>query len=397
MPEPGMGGGASSGNNDANEGMGEGQDITLIADAAGYCPGSSSGGIASGGGRQDGPGGPQEEKGYTASGRMSGPGSAGYNAALDAIAKGMNPFASSTQDFVAGKLGAKEPNDLLGMFGYDPKIGFVQNLANMAIPGRNTPLGALSAVVPGTDTVRGIVGLANTIAGRKGFGSTTNPATKSSGIASGSTIMGKDSIIGEYTGRPDDAPAPVGFDDFSASYPGGQNYGSRTTSGTSSDTQQLADAGITLDDIRNFQMPTMPTVDIPNLQLAPSRGPAVNDVLDAFGLPRSVDVPTPFGDVNVGFPDRNPVTPESIDTSFRALGGPSTANQVAGLGAFIEKAKALGEGIVSIPGGYLDTETGKTYSGKYDKDRDEQTFTGTRAPSGASPFTFESLLQNIGK
>ena len=379
----GYGGGGSFGG-----GMDEGQG-SVSADT--YSGGS---GIASGGGRQDGPGGSQEEQGYTASGRMSGPGAEAYNAALDAISRGMDPYATSTQNYVAGQLGARPSVDIPGMFGYDTKKGFVENVANMAIPGRNTPLGALSAVVPGTDTVKGIVGLANTIAGRFGIGSTTNPASKNTGIASGNTIVGKDSIIGEYTGRPDDAPAPVGFDDFSASYPGGQNYGSRTTSGTSSGTQQFADAGITLDDIRNFQMPT---VDIPNLQLAPSRGPAVNDVLDAFGLPRSVDVPTPFGDVNVGFPDRNPVTPESIDTSFRALGGPSTANQVAGLGSFFEKAKALGEGIVSIPGGYMDTETGKTYSGTYDKDRDVQTFTGTRAPSGASPFTFESFIQNIGK
>ena len=63
----------------------------------------------------------------------------------------------------------------------------------------------------------------------------------------------------------------------------------------------------------------------------------------------------------------------------------------------IEKAKELCDGIVSIPGGFMDTETGKTYSGTYNKDATARTFTGTKAPSGASPFTFESLLQNIGK
>ena len=379
----GYGGGGSFGG-----GMDEGQG-SVSADT--YSGGS---GIASGGGRQDGPGGSQEEQGYTASGRMSGPGAEAYNAALDAISRGMDPYATSTQNYVAGQLGARPPVDIPGMFGYDTKKGFVENVANMAIPGRNTPLGALSAVVPGTDTVKGIVGLANTIAGRFGIGSTTNPATKNTGIASGNTIVGKDSIIGEYTGRPDDAPmpsAPSGRAQTEAGQFMQSNYTDRNISDMPPGTQQTA---FTLDDISNFQMPT---VDIPNLQLAPSRGPAINDVLDAFGLPRSVDVPTPFGDVNVGFPDRNPVTPESIDTSFRALGGPSTANQVAGLGSFFEKAKALGEGIVSIPGGYMDTETGKTYSGTYDKDRDVQTFTGTRAPSGASPFTFESFIQNIGK
>jgi len=352
------------------------------------------GGIASGGGRQDGPGGSQEEQGYTASGRMSGPGAEAYNAALDAISKGMNPYATSTQNYVAGQLGARPPSNIPGMFGYDTKKGFVENVANMAIPGRNTPLGALSAVVPGTDTIKGIVGLANTIAGRFGIGSTTNPATANTGIASGNTIVGKDSIIGEYTGRPDDAPmpsAPVGRAQTETGQFMQDNYTDRTTSGIPSGTQQTAFA---LDDITNFQMPT---VSIPDLQLAPSRGPAVNDVLDRLGLPSNVDMPTPFGDVNVGFPDRNPVTPGSIDTSFRALGGPSSADQVAGLGSFFEKAKELGDGIVSIPGGFMDTETGKTYSGTYNKDATARTFTGTKAPSGASPFTFESLLQNIGK
>jgi hypothetical protein len=347
-----------------------------------------------GGGRQDGPGGSQEEQGYTASGRMSGPGAEAYNAALDAISKGMNPYATSTQNYVAGQLGARPPANIPGMFGYDTKKGFVENVANMAIPGRNTPLGALSAVVPGSDTVKGIVGLANTIAGRFGIGSTTNPASKNTGIASGNTIVGKDSIIGEYTGRPDDAPMPSAPSGRAQTETGQfmqDNYTDRTTSGMPSGTQQTA---FTLDDISNFQMPT---VSIPDLQLAPSRGPAVNDVLDRLGLPSNVDVPTPFGDVNVGFPDRNPVTPGSIDTSFRALGGPSSADQVAGLGSFFEKAKELGDGIVAIPGGFMDTETGKTYSGTYNKDATARTFTGTKAPSGASPFTFESLLQNIGK
>ena len=392
MPEPGMGGGAgssgssSSGNSGGNDGMGGNEQD--------FGAGNYGGGIASGGGRQDGPGGSQEEQGYTASGRMSGPGAEAYNAALDAISRGMDPFATSTQNYVAGQLGARPPANIPGMFGYDTKKGFVENVANMAIPGRNTPLGIFSAAIPGNDTVKGIVGLANTIAGRFGIGSTTNPATANTGIASGNTIVGKDSIIGEYTGRPDDAPmpsAPVGRAQTEAGQFMQDNYTDRTTSGIPSGTQQTA---FNLDDITNFQMPT---VSIPDLQLAPSRGPAVNDVLDRLGLPSNVDMPTPFGDVNVGFPDRNPITPGSIDTSFRALGGPSSANQVAGLGSFFEKAKELGDGIVSIPGGFMDTETGKTYSGTYNKDATARTFTGTKAPSGASPFTFESLLQNIGK
>ena len=255
MPEPGMGGGAgssgssSSGNSGGNDGMGGNEQD--------FGAGNYGGGIASGGGRQDGPGGLQEEQGYTASGRMSGPGAEAYNAALDAISRGMDPYATSTQNYVAGQLGARPPSNIPGMFGYDTKKGFVENVANMAIPGRNTPLGIFSAAIPGTDTVKGIVGLANTIAGRFGIGSTTNPATANTGIASGNTIVGKDSIIGEYTGRPDDAPmpsAPVGRAQTEAGQFMQDNYTDRTTSGIPSGTQQTA---FNLDDITNFQMPTV--------------------------------------------------------------------------------------------------------------------------------------------
>ena len=138
------GSGSSSGNNGGNDGMG-GNEQDFGAGNYGAMP---SGGIASGGGRQDGPGGAQEEQGYVASGRMSGPDSEAYNAALDAISRGMNPFATSTQNYVADQLGARQPTDIPGMFGYDTKKGFVENVANMAIPGRNTPLGVLSAAVP---------------------------------------------------------------------------------------------------------------------------------------------------------------------------------------------------------------------------------------------------------
>ncbi len=272
--------------------MGEGQS-SVTADTF------SGGGGGGGRGRQDGPGGALEGQSYTATGRMSGPDSRAYNAALDAISKGMNPYATSTQNYVAGQLRYREPTDIPGMFGYDTRKSLGQNLANMVVPGRNTPLGILSAAIPGSDTVKGIAGLANAIAGRMGIGSTTNPAARNQGIASGSTVVGKDSIIGEYTGRPDDAPA------FTPSFPSGQNLGSRTTSGT----QQVADAGITLDDIMNFR-PQDITVTIPELKMAPKQGPAVNDVLDYFGLPTTIDVPTPFGDINVGFPDRK-------ETSFR--------------------------------------------------------------------------------
>jgi hypothetical protein len=299
-PDSESGGNVGYGGGSFGGGMGEGQS-SVTADTF------SSGGRGGGGGRQDGPGGALEEQSYVATGRMSGPGSDAYNAAKDAISRGMNPYATSTQNYIADQLGYRDPTDIPGMFGYDTKKSLGQNIENMVVPGRNTPLGILSAAIPGSDTIKGIVGLANTIAGRMGIGSTTNPATQNQGIASGSTLVGKDSIIGEYTGRPDDAP--LGRAQTKAGQFMQDNYTDRTSSAMPSRTQQVADTGITLDDIMNFR-PQDITVTIPEMKMAPDRGPAVNDVLDYFGLPRTVDVPTPFGDINVGFPDRK-------ETSFR--------------------------------------------------------------------------------
>ena len=95
--------------------------------------------------------------------------------------------------------GPGQSSGIAGLVGYNPNIGFMQNVANMAIPGRNTPLGALSAVpglVGASNTVSGIVGLANTIAGKLGIASTTNPSAPDT-VLSGS-VVGKDSIAGSY-------------------------------------------------------------------------------------------------------------------------------------------------------------------------------------------------------
>jgi len=241
MADPGGGGPAGSagssgagssgaGNDDSSEGMGEGQDNTGIADAAGYGPGSTSGGT--GEGRQDGPGSPTEGNQYGGPTGSSTEGTAtergliaGINAA---IAAGLDPYSSKAQNVIAagimsGRFGNPEsfgisvdmespevagfmdqygPGQNSGLagiasfIGYNPEIGFMQNIANMAIPGRNTPLGILSAAIPGKDTVKGIVGLANTIAGRLDIGSTTNPSAPDTALSG--SVVGKDSIAGSY-------------------------------------------------------------------------------------------------------------------------------------------------------------------------------------------------------
>jgi hypothetical protein len=58
-------------------------------------------------------------------------------------------------------------------------------------------------------------------------------------------------------------------------------------------------------------------------------------------------------------------------------------------------ARQLGENIVAIPGGYMNTETGRTYSGQYNPNARARTFTGTQQPQGTAPFSFGSFIQNI--
>ncbi len=306
-------------------GMAEGQ-----SSVSGNYGGMPSGGIASGVGRQDGPGSPTEgnpfggPKGSPTEGTSTEQGLvASINAQINA---GQDPNPNTiAADILAGKYGSPanfginnvdmnrpEISDfmdkygsgnktgvdgLASLVGYNPNIGFTQNLVNMTVPGKNTPLGALSAV-PGltgaSKTVQGIVGLANAVAGKLGMGSTTNPSAKT-GITSGISIADKYAApdIENYTGRPDDAPAK-------AQTEAGQfmqdNYTAPTTSDMPPGTEQL---GFNLEDITNFQMPT---VSMPPFQPAPNTLP-LNDVLEALDLPSTFDFSTPIGGISVGFED----------------------------------------------------------------------------------------------
>ena len=163
-------------------------------------------------------GGPAGSQGQSGSGDHSGaPGSASaanvggsgasaadqaaLAAAQAAIASGKNPFASSTQQSIAqglvdqGFFGPDGSNQgILGLIGYDQQKSLPQNIVDMVVPGRNTPLGLLSAVpgiVGASKTVQGIVGLANAIAGKVGQSETQSRSAISD------SIVGKDSIIGK--------------------------------------------------------------------------------------------------------------------------------------------------------------------------------------------------------
>ena len=235
MPEPGgVGGGSPGAGNDDSGEEGGGYSDADVGVGYGASSGSTSGGYGgTGQGRQDGPGSPTEGNPYGGPAGSPTEGTATEKGLVDginaAIAAGLDPYSSKAQNVIAagimsgqfgnpssfgiGSIDMESPEvagfmdqygpgqssglaGLAGLIGYDPNIGFAQNVANMAIPGRNTPLGALSAV-PGlmgvNDTISGIVGLANTIAGRRGAKS----SSQNTGIASGS-VVGKDSILGEY-------------------------------------------------------------------------------------------------------------------------------------------------------------------------------------------------------
>lgn len=99
-------------------------------------------------------------------------------------------------------------------------------------------------------------------------------------------------------------------------------------------------------------------------------------------------------------PTPEPEKPDIMDliqgaTQTSALGGPATANQYADLsGLFSQGMAAVGD-IVSIPGGYMDTRTGKQYSGRYNPSTSGRTYTGTQRPSGVAPFSGAALRQGL--
>ena len=181
-------------------------------------------------------------------------------------------------------------------------------MIDITVPGKNTPLGILSAAIPGLTKAQQLaVGLANTLAGRVMNKSKTDTSTpKTDSIVEG--IM---STLPGYTGRPDDAPAPSQFGvDFT-----------------------------------------------PN-----SMGVGI-----ASGKPTTSVGPSAFG---------------------------VKARQVGTLEDMQRGLQQLADNIVSIPGGYMDTKTGMTYSGDYQKSAPARTFTGTRT-QGVQPFSLEAFKQNL--
>jgi hypothetical protein len=234
---------------------------------------------------------------------------------------------------------------ILGLIGYDQKKSFFDNVLDITVPGRNTPLGGLTAVVPGlTEAQQIALGLVNSILGKQ-----MNQGKAPTETAVSDSVIGKDSIVGElanmpqtgiasgrqtpatgYTGRPDDAPAP-----------------SQAPAG--SPQQQAIDA---INDMINDQQSNLSTSQ------------------------------------NVGIASGKPTT--SVGPSAFGV----KARQVGTLENMQRGFKQLADNIVSIPGGYMDTKTGLTYAGDYQKNPSAKTVTG-KYTQGVQPFSLEALQQNV--
>ncbi len=102
-----------------------------------------------------------------------------------------------------------------------------------------------------------------------------------------------------------------------------------------------------------------------------------------------------------GMPDQTPLTPDELNDILAPSGmelgrGPSTANQYADLSGLLSQGMTAIDDIVSIPGGYMDTKTGKQYSGTYNPSTSGRTYTGTqRSSSSPAPFSGARLRQGI--
>lgn len=100
--------------------------------------------------------------------------------------------------------------------------------------------------------------------------------------------------------------------------------------------------------------------------------------------------------------DQSTATPQNPVPQISGFGRPSRGGSIEAdrrrVGVLDDlgmAARQLGENIVAVPGGYMNTETGRTYSGQYNPNARARTFTGTQQPQGTTPFSFNSFIQNI--
>lgn len=316
-----------------------------------------------GGGGDPGGGGPAGSGGASGSGDFSGgPGSASsadkggpsaadkaaLAAAKAAIASGKNPFASSTQQSIAkglvdrGFFGGKDdkPQGITGLltnlFGYDQKKSLLDNVIDIVVPMRNTPLGIVSALVPGlTRGQQAFTGLANTLVGRanKAKEGIMGIETPESELA---TTVADEIQSRAYTGRPDDAPQPA----------------PKESPTISPKAQQAIDAVNDMIQQRQSNVGTKPS------RATTSAGKFLQDQY---------------------------VQSQSIPS----VGLPQNTVQTAGL---FDTLKNITDNVTQIPGGYQIGDT--QYTGTYQKNAPARTFSKTEEEYVA-PFSAEMFKQGI--
>lgn len=150
---------------------------------------------------------------------------------------------------------------------------------------------------------------------------------------------------------------------------------------------------------QRFNRPSMNTgVTRPEVSMTRTRGPGIESYFDE-STPQNPVPGFSINDPSTGF--KEDLMDAYLDSRERqttpTVVGFSDVNrrQVGVLDDLGMAARQLGENIVAVPGGYMNTETGRTYSGQYNPNARARTFTGTQQPQGTAPFSFGSFIQNI--
>ena len=199
----------------------------------------------------------------------------------------------------------------------------------------------MSALVPGlTEAQQLALGLANTIVGKD-----MNKGKTSSETALSDSIIGKDSIVGELANMPQTGIAS------------------------------------------GRQTPTTGYTGRPDDAPAPSQAPTGSPSQQQ--QQQAIDV---INDMINQQTKNNPSTGKPTTVGPEAFG--VKARQVGTLEDMQRGLQQLADNIVSIPGGYMDTKTGLTYSGDYQKNAPAKTVTGKQT-QGVTPFSFEAFKQNL--
>ena len=279
-------------------------------------------------------------------GTDDGPSYQEVQAAINAAKKsGKSLGVFTSDDYRDGIL--QDQKGILGVIGYDEKKSFFDNVIDMVVPGRNTPLGIGTAFVKGLSIPQQVaLGIANTIVGKQ-----MNQPKAPTETALSESIIGKDSIVGALGNMPQTGIA----------------------------------SGVPVQETRQ---------DIRD-RLAPAPEPSQQQqAIDAIN-----DMINQQSQSNLSTPKNTLDQDRVMEALTKGTGTPlpDAAYQIADTGYLSQVQSGLqklADNIVSVPGGYMDTKTGRTFSGDYKRNAPARTFTGTKKQS-VTPFSLEALQQNL--